>query len=612
MLDISVGTATPTNGTSNRFTLYAKDKAGNETTKTVFTDADGNLSVTVNDPDNMGAPSGAKSMAVKTNRSTGGVYTFLLNNEITVNLNSPQSPVTQTIVSLFRADEGMRVNIQGWHPQHRYQIWSYCSVISDVFLGTSQRQAEQWVLSMPYTAADEPTTITEPDGSISFLIDNFVSPDANYTVAVRVIDADGKYIGEFRDAYTREDVGEVVITKVLVDGVFTKGKEVRAITPSSSVSLTVIDNGVENIQCSAEVVSEPLSIEATTAGTFLWNTATVPPGTYTVRLTADNGVSSDTKTVVFVLYEEEDTVVYAQINSLGVHLSQGSPLPSSVQLTPEFSGGSFYFRVSEPGRSPFYTSGLFDDPDNIAYSLTKFGVYHISGYVNREYEVRIGNHYDDGIIETIEIKRSDKDTSTVSLAATEDLSVPILKSSPILFTASADIAGIGDTQVLYSFWRYDAKGYTLVRDWSSSNTLNWTPGRVGVYNIEVRAKGADAGSYEARESCRVEIVDLIDQKAQGVTVIINEQELNNAAVARKPLVIEASAQADNGEDLLYKFVIADNFEGLGSRTIQQYSPSRECLWVPRKSGEYRVSVLIKNEASFGAYDAMETIVVTVN
>ena len=69
---------------TTRFTLYALDKAGNAVTRTVNTDAAGNLAVTINDPENMGGPggnAGAKAMA-------GKAYTFLLNDSITVNLNT--------------------------------------------------------------------------------------------------------------------------------------------------------------------------------------------------------------------------------------------------------------------------------------------------------------------------------------------------------------------------------------------------------------------------------------------------------------------------------------------------------------------------------------------
>ena len=51
---------------------------------------------------------------------------------------------------------------------------------------------------------------------------------------------------------------------------------------------------------------------------------------------------------------------------------------------------------------------------------------------------------------------------------------------------------------------------------------------------------------------------------------------------------------------------------MGTRTLQNYSAAQHCVWTPRKAGTYTVSVLVKNQASFGAYDAMQTFTVTVN
>ncbi len=88
-LDILVPGVTAANGTQNRFTLYAKDKAGNEVTKTVWTDATGNLSITVNDPDNIGINAASTGKSAAKMNAAANIYTFLLNDTITVNLNNP-------------------------------------------------------------------------------------------------------------------------------------------------------------------------------------------------------------------------------------------------------------------------------------------------------------------------------------------------------------------------------------------------------------------------------------------------------------------------------------------------------------------------------------------
>jgi hypothetical protein len=163
--------------------------------------------------------------------------------------------------------------------------------------------------------------------------------------------------------------------------------------------------------------------------------------------------------------------------------------------------------------------------------------------------------------------------------------------------------------VQFSFWRYDASGYALVKDWSSDSTLSWTPARVGYYSIEVRAKGADAGSYETAKSVTVNVADSVDHKAQVSNIMLNQAELNAAAAARMPIILEASATGSNGDKLLYEFKCYDKF--LGTITLQNYSSDRECVWVPGKAGTDIIYVLIKNEVSFGKYDAIKSFIVTV-
>jgi len=188
----------------------------------------------------------------------------------------------------------------------------------------------------------------------------------------------------------------------------------------------------------------------------------------------------------------------------------------------------------------------------------------------------------------------------------------VAKGSSVTFTASASIAGIGGTTVQYSFWRLDAQGYSIVKDWSSgagANTLTWVPGRVGRYYIEARAKGEDAGSYEVIKSVNINVTDGTESKALDVAISVNEAELA-AATARIPIIIKANATASNTDKLLYKFNVGDS--EIGMQTIQNYSADQYCVWTPKEAGTYRIDVLVKSEESFGQFDEMKTITVTVN
>ena len=66
----------------------------------------------------------------------------------------------------------------------------------------------------------------------------------------------------------------------------------------------------------------------------------------------------------------------------------------------------------------------------------------------------------------------------------------------------------------------------------------------------------------------------------------------------------ANATAANGEDLLYKFYVYDN--DMKNQQLKNYSVDQYCVWTPREAGTYTISVLVKNQHSFGKYDAIES------
>ncbi len=516
----------------------------------------------------------------------------------------------KTTVSITKLAEGFKVNIKGWAANYKYQIWSNQEITSDLL---SSETASQWILSNPYRSGS--SGAAEADGSISFTIADFVSPDSNYTVAVRIAQANNKYISEIRDTYTPEDAQEVKIAKVLVDGEYSTGREIREITPAAAMTFTVIGNNVDGTVFTAKVLESGTMLTANSATEFGLDLFTLTPGTYTVQFTAGNGETADTKNITVQLYSLDTGIQYGNISNLAFSAAQDNILPKTVVIEPDFTNGSFYYSVGEPGRKAVFTSRLFMPAESINYTITEYGIYQVAGYVNREYEVKIGGYYDDGFIKKFTVSRSQTEPSSATLTASVSgepvsLADPVAKGTAIRFEADAQIGGIGATPVQYSFWRYDAKGYVLVKDWSSDSTFNWTPARVGIYTIEIRAKGADAGSYEVAKNVRVTVTDTSDQIAQDVVITVNEDELNLNARARAPITIKAGASSSNSEDLLYKFCATD--AAMGTNTLQNYSADSDCIWTPRKTGVYTISVLVKNQISFGAYDEIKTFEITVS
>jgi hypothetical protein len=167
----------------------------------------------------------------------------------------------------------------------------------------------------------------------------------------------------------------------------------------------------------------------------------------------------------------------------------------------------------------------------------------------------------------------------------------------------------------YSFWRIDARGYRLIRDWQSgegSNTLSWTPAQSGNYTISIRvrdkANNNPSASYESAQSIAFDIQGY-DQTVTNAT-ITTTSNTGGTDIKRMPVTINASATATKTTDnILYRYEISDKM--MGTYTIKEYTPEPQCTWYPRKAGTYTIVVRIRDEASYGYYDTYTTREITV-
>ncbi|HRT82051.1 MAG TPA: InlB B-repeat-containing protein, partial [Oscillospiraceae bacterium] len=368
---------------------------------------------------------------------------------------------TETGVTL---DDGeFVVNISGWREDYQYQIWSYQVVTSDDILDTGEDvKANQWILSQAYTLGSLGTP--HGDGSIDFTIAYFTSPTANYLIAVRVVDENGNFVQEIRDAYTPEDVGEPVITKVLVDGKVTTGYELREIT-GAAVNIKVIGNDVAGMTYSAQVTagksSTTIDADQNANNEFNWTLAeTLEPGIYIVEVKAEANGNEKTYEIRFELYKTDDQTDYGYIDNLDFAYSNGSVDFDMTYGTEsernDYGNGSFSYRLREPGRKPFYRSVEFTGNDTVtSYALSKPGIYEVDGYVTRIGYIgtEANGAYDDGIIRNFTIPRTGVAPKDIKLNLTANHSLPdIPKGTAVTFTATSE--GLPDVQ--YSFWRYDA------------------------------------------------------------------------------------------------------------------------------------------------------------
>jgi len=553
----------------------------------------------------------------------------------TLNFTHSNEKIKNHEVSLKKVASNFYLDITNWRPDYSYQIWTYQDVFTDF------GEQKSWVLAKQYTQGSlrgQNEFQLIDDNKIRISINDLTHVKNVYDVSVRIIDINGKIVGQLRDKYSSAEVGEVIISKVNVDGKLYEDRRIASeIKTNSTAQLEIITNLSANVTYNASFTTNRqdytvIGTENSTSNSFVWNTSGLEPGKYIVKLTANHDETEYNKEVEFTLFKNDPSQIYGEISDIIVS-GQVSGSNYQVIFQPQGISDEFInatslnpiirYSISEPWRPAIQGgSGMVAASNtnitNSALMNTQYGIYHVIARIARG----AGSHVDDGIIRTIENKRNN-DPKVINPGlqvklqgdgAFDNLTegTPVSKGSTIQFNPSA--TNLGEGTIQYSYWRRDARGWVLIKDYNSAvgdiGTLEWTPARIGNYTIQIRAKGQGAGSYEVIKNIEFEITDTSDSKANVLSENINLYGTENAK-ARTPSEIYSGAisSTQGEEDLLYKYIISN---GYIYYVETAYSPDPFYTWVPSKAGTYRISVLVKNQTSFGKYDAVRSFEIQVN
>jgi len=523
-----------------------------------------------------------------------------------------EAAVDNENVSLTKSGNDFIVGISNWRDDYKYQIWTYQKVQSGLF-GDTTEFVGQWILSMAYTQGKNRTAMPLSANGKSIIknIGQFDSMDGRYIVSIKVLDESDNFVSQYRTVYTSEEVGVVLIKDVLIDGSsYKESGNVKDIS-EGVVNFNVETNITEGIDYIA-TISPGNEIISGSGNSFIWDISSKYSGNYTVNIKVQNGeTSSDEKSVKFNLYKIDETVMYGVVNSVNVQNSI-SDNKFLITASADIPNGEFInYTISEPWVTPFRRSSNFERVNFLATGISdntinsnQFGIFQFITYVRRS----INASADDGVIKTVENARPGTKDLSVLVDTNIFVSGTINKSkgNPIVIEPTLSIDNLEDgEQIQYSFWRRDARGWVMIRNYSSDASVTWTPARIGFYTIQIRAKGSNALSYETVKNIDFDITDTSTNKLTATSIIINGA---GSVYARTPVNISASVSGPSSEDILYKYIISN---GYIYYVETPYTFDSNYIWIPGKSGEYKVSILIKNQDSFGKYDMVETLTVDV-
>jgi hypothetical protein len=176
-----------------------------------------------------------------------------------------------------------------------------------------------------------------------------------------------------------------------------------------------------------------------------------------------------------------------------------------------------------------------------------------------------------------------------SLAA--NASFPVAPGIPVTWTATAS----GSAE--FRFWTYSNGQWTMARDYSTVNTVTWTPpAGSNAVQVWVRAIGSTAAYEDARDSGLFTV-------ASGAARMISLT--SNVAFPNSPQqwITWIASAAGGSAALEYKFWLLD--ESLGTWTVlRDWAPGTQASWFPgtANAGRHRIQVWVRSMGSGLAYE----------
>ncbi|WP_374934031.1 triple tyrosine motif-containing protein [Neobacillus driksii] len=171
---------------------------------------------------------------------------------------------------------------------------------------------------------------------------------------------------------------------------------------------------------------------------------------------------------------------------------------------------------------------------------------------------------------------------------------PQIVGTPISVKATSE----GSSNPEYRFYVRDDKGdLTTIQEYSSQDTITWTPTAPGNYTIIVEAKDkyktGSASFYEARNEINYTI------NVGKVTSIQVEADQTYQNVVGTPITFTATSEGSN--EPVYLFYVKDHKGNL--TTLQEYSDGNTFTWTPNSKGNYTVMVYSKDKGSKDLFEA---------
>lgn len=500
----------------------------------------------------------------------------------------------QYSVSASYNDNSLTVTVQGGTQGDSYQLWlkTRVEVDSQQNLGA---EGAIWLLKNSFGSS---TAMTVPVTDMNVI-------DGKYEIIVRIRHYDGSF-SDMAASLLKENVGQVEIAGIQVNG-FSQGLPylINKNEPAKISVLAAIEQGVTfSLYNGGELIDQ------NTNGSFVFDASALEDGYYTLTLTASNGTSADKK--AFTVY------VYGGFNpsrALAILSLKGQSQPdgkSEFVLRVRRADGSNihaqdagHYKLALKVLSKEYipsllrngSDGTLEAVFNVDFN-NKYGIYLVEATAGS-----YGRTRDDYLI--LYYSGHARDASVTQSADKYSLSA----GETVNITASGSIE-MYDGELLYAYYREDASGWVLMRDYSKSSALTWTPLKAGIYNIQVRVKAEDAGSYEKAHTLTYTVSDpaLDPELLQFEAYDTATGEAVTEFTAGTPYRLVAKYNGDS--EVLYAFIMYS--KNTGTVYLKHMSPNPELLFVAGKEDEFIITVRVIPTLYYGYKDISKSITINAS
>jgi len=540
-----------------------------------------------------------------------GINSIFLSNADAAVLRPYDPAVTMGLTVAYSTENGGSLDIEVTGEgitDYAYQYWLKTKVSTDSS-GNLEDSRYIWQMVIGYEEGSS-------SENIPITADNLDQND-KYNVIVRVKDGD-VVIEELYGAYAAGDIGKPVITFITVDDKAVYEDDV-IVNKDEAVTINVFANIASDIALYYGNGDVPIySEEDSTEAEFSLDLSTYKVGKHTFRAEITEGGKKDVKT--FTIYAYSD------------YKSNEMPVITSLTGSDDGSGKSTFIMKVQ------FADGITvkdSEKDNFTYTL-KSGPFDgeiKSRTVNAdgktldvEFEVNYGSNK--GTYQTIgTVTRTGVnaggDTDKVIIyydgyCAGGSLTLSaVQEENTYTITADGSIDNVNEENCEYAFYREDASGWVLIRDYQTIsdnpvkyNKLEWTPSKAGTYNIQARIKNTASVTWEKAVTKQYTVGS--DALAGNVSVEIYDYEdyetgepVTSGFIAGRPYMIKAvytptAAEVTANIQVLYMFTLTN--KNLGTVYLNNYSPNSYYIFIPNKADAFEITARVINQSSFGFKD----------